>query len=130
MAIYKISLKGIAMSFLWITLIGLVAGFLGGALGVGGGVLIVPALVLLFKQPYQTAVGTSLLVIIPIAVAGAWRHYTLGNANVNLAAAMALGGMLGAISGATIIQYVPELWAKRAFALFLVYVAGRLWYGK
>jgi hypothetical protein len=118
------------MNFLWTTLVGFAAGLLGGALGVGGGVLIVPALVLLLEQPYQTAVGTSLLVIIPIAVAGAWRHYTLGNTNFNLAAAIAIGGMVGAISGATIIQFVPELWAKRAFALFLVYVAVRLWYGK
>jgi len=118
------------MNFVWITLLGFVAGFLGGALGVGGGIIIVPALVLLLKQPYQTAVGTSLMVIIPIAIAGAWRHYTLGNTNINLAAVMTIGGVLGAVGGATIIQYVPEVWAKRAFAVFLIYVAVRLWSGK
>ena len=118
------------MNFAWIILLGFFAGFLGGALGVGGGIIIVPALVLLLKQPYQTAVGTSLMVIIPIAIAGAWRHYSLGNTNVQLAAAMAIGGVIGAVGGATIVQYVPALWAKRVFALFLIYVAVRLWSGK
>jgi uncharacterized membrane protein YfcA len=118
------------MQFAYITLIGFAAGLLGGALGVGGGVLIVPALVLLFKQPYQTAVGTSLMVIIPIALAGALRHHTLGNTNISLAAAMAIGGMIGAFGGATIIQYLPALLAKRAFAIFLIYVAVRLWFEK
>lgn len=118
------------MNFVWMVLLGFLAGFLGGALGVGGGIIIVPVLVLLLKQPYHIAVGTSLMVIIPIAIAGAWRHYTLGNTNINLAAAIAIGGVLGAVGGATIIQYVPALWAKRVFALFLIYVAVRLWYGK
>jgi hypothetical protein len=118
------------MNSVWITLIGFAAGFLGGALGVGGGILIVPALVLLLKQPYQTAVGTSLMVIIPIALAGAWRHYLLGNTNISLALAMAAGGVIGAVGGATVIQYVPALWAKRGFAIFLLYVAWRLWSGK
>jgi len=118
------------MNFAFVTLIGLAAGLVGGALGVGGGLLIVPALVLLFKQPYHTAVGTSLMVIIPIAVAGALRHHALGNTNFHLAAAMAIGGIIGAISGATLIQYIPALVAKRVFAVFLVYVAIRMWYGK
>jgi len=118
------------MNLALIALLGFVAGILGGVFGVGGGIIIVPALVLLLKQPYQTAVGTSLMVIVPIAIAGAWRHYTFGNTNVHLAATMAIGGILGAIGGATVIQYVPALWAKRAFALFLIYVAVRLWSGK
>lgn len=118
------------MNFALTVILGFAAGLLGGAFGVGGGILIVPALVLLLKQPYQTAVGTSLMVIIPIALAGAWRQYTLGNTNMHLAAAMSIGGVVGAISGATVIQLVPELWAKRAFAILLLYVAVRMWYGK
>lgn len=118
------------MNFALLTILGFVAGLLGGAFGIGGGTLIVPALVLLLKQPYQTAVGTSLIVIIPIALAGAWRHYTLGNTNIQLAAALAIGGIIGAISGATAVQFVPALWAKRAFAILLLYVAVRMWYGK
>ena len=118
------------MNFALLTLIGFAAGLLGGALGVGGGVLIVPALMLLFKQPYHIAVGTSLVIIIPIAIAGALRHYLAGNCNLQLAAAMTLGGLLGAVSGATLIQYIPALLAKRTFAIFLVYVAFQLWQGK
>lgn len=118
------------MKLLLVTLVGFAAGLLGGALGVGGGVLIVPALVLLYKVPYHTAVGTSLMTIIPIAVAGALRHYTLGNVNIHLAAAMALGGVIGAVSGATIVQYLPALWAKRIFAVFLLYIAVQMWRGQ
>lgn len=118
------------MNFLLITAVGFTAGLLGGVLGVGGGVLIVPALVLLYKVPYHTAVGTSLMIIIPIALAGALRHHTLGNTNIHLAAAMAVGGVVGAFSGATLVQYLPALWAKRAFAVFLVYVAVQMWQGK
>jgi uncharacterized membrane protein YfcA len=118
------------MNSVWITLVGFAAGLLGGAFGVGGGILIVPALVLLLKQPYQTAIGTSLVVIIPIAAAGAFRHYSLGNTNIPLALAMAVGGVIGAVAGATLIQFVPDLWAKRAFAILLLYIAWRLWAGK
>ena len=110
--------------------LGLLAGILAGAFGIGGGVLIVPVLILLFKQSYHVAVGTSLMVIIAISISGALIHWSLNNVSLNIAIFVALGGVLGAFLGATLIENVPPLYAKRALALFLVYSAIRLFIAK
>ncbi|MDZ7341504.1 MAG: sulfite exporter TauE/SafE family protein [candidate division KSB1 bacterium] len=111
-------------------LVGVVAGILGGAFGIGGGIVMVPAFMLLYKLPIHTAIGTSMLVIVPIAIAGAWRHWTLDNILVQIAWIAGLGGIVGAIIGASIVEHVPALYVKRIFALFLVYSAVRLWLSK
>ena len=118
------------MVFFGYLLLGLLAGLLAGAFGIGGGVLIVPALIIIFKQPMQLAVGTSLMVIIAISIAGAWRHWTLDNVILNIVAIMAIGGIIGAVLGASIIENVPPIYAKRALAIFLLFSAVRLWFTK
>lgn len=115
------------MNWLGYAIIGLAAGVAGGAFGVGGGVLIVPALILWFKVPYPVAVGTSLALIIPISLAGAAAHGRFGNLDWRIFTIASIAGMLGAIAGAVLVQKVPELYARRAFAVFLVYAAWRLW---
>lgn len=107
--------------------LGLVAGFASGCFGIGGGVLVVPVLVLLFKVDYHVAVGTSLALILPIALAGSATNASLGKVNWQIFAWCALTGMLGAWLGSQFIQKIPALHAKRAFAVFLVYSAWRLW---
>ena len=79
--------------------IGLAAGFLAGLLGIGGGILIVPALVLLLGFDQHLAQGTSLVVIIPAALAGSWTHYRRGRLDLRVAAFVAVGGVLGAAIG-------------------------------
>ena len=111
-------------------ILGLLAGLLAGAFGIGGGVLIVPVLIILFKQSYHIAVGTSLMVIIAISISGALRHWTLDNVSLNIALFVAIGGILGAVLGATLIENVSPIYAKRALAIFLVYSAIRLWIAK
>lgn len=115
------------MIYLGLAGLGLVAGFLGGALGVGGGVLLVPALILLFGYDVHVAIGTSLAAVVLNSIAGTWRHG--GYDHVDWTAAAVLGGvgLVAAILGATAIQRVPDLWAKRALAAFLVAAAVRLW---
>ena len=110
--------------------LGLVAGILAGAFGIGGGVLIVPVLIILFKHPYHTAVGTSLMVIIAISISGAIRHWQLENVSLHIVALVALGGIVGAVLGATLIENVPPFYAKRILAVFLLYSAVRLWLAK
>lgn len=108
-------------------LLGLIAGFASGCFGIGGGILIVPVLMLAFKVDYHVAVGTSLALIIPISLAGSAANATLGKINWNIFWACAIAGAAGALLGSLFIQKIPPLYAKRAFSLFLVYAAARLW---
>ena len=107
--------------------LGLLAGFASGCFGIGGGVLIVPILMLAFKVDYHVAVGTSLALILPISLAGSATSASLGKINWQIFAWCAVTGMIGAALGARFIQNIPAFHAKRAFALFLVYSAWRLW---
>ena len=110
--------------------IGALAGLLGGAFGIGGGIILVPALLILFKQPIHMAIGTSMMIIIPIAISGAFRHYTLHNVDMNVVIFAGLGGIIGAVLGASIIMNVPAIYVKRILALILLYSAIRLWFSK
>ena len=111
-------------------LIGLLAGLLGGAFGIGGGALIVPALIILMKVETHVAIGTSLAAIIFISMSGAIRHYTLHNLDLHLVLLISLGGIIGAVIGATLVDKIPPIYAKRALAVFLLYSAIRLWLSK
>lgn len=115
------------MDLLGYIALGLVAGIASGCFGIGGGALIVPALTIWFKIPYSVAVGTSLALIIPISLAGAAAHHRFGDLDWRIFWACAAAGVIGAIAGTLLIQKVPELYARRGFALFLLYAAWRLW---
>jgi uncharacterized protein len=108
-------------------LLGLVAGFASGCFGIGGGAIMVPVLVLMFKVDYHVAVGTSLALILPISLAGSATNFSMGKINWQIFWACALAGAIGAVIGSLLIQKIPALYAKRAFAVFLVYSAYRLW---
>jgi len=108
-------------------LIGLLAGLASGCFGIGGGALIVPALTLFCGVPYHVAVGTSLALIIPISLAGTATSWRLSTVDWRIVTACAITGMVGAILGSLFIQKIPELFARRAFAVFLLYAAWRLW---
>lgn len=107
--------------------LGLIAGFASGCFGIGGGIVIVPVLMLFFKVDYHIAVGTSLALILPISIAGSATNASLGKINWQIFAWCAVTGMIGAWAGSHLIQKVPAIHAKRAFAVFLVYSAWRLW---
>jgi uncharacterized membrane protein YfcA len=78
-----------------VLIIGLSAGVLGGFVGVAGGVVIVPALVLMLAVPQQTAVGTSLAALLPpVGLLGAWEYYKHGSVNVGYAIVLAAGLLL------------------------------------
>lgn len=106
--------------------IGLTAGFLAGLLGIGGGVLLVPALVLLVGFDQHVAQGTSLVVIIPAALLGSWSNRRSGTLVLRDAAALAAGGILGALVGSLIALGLDDVLLRRGFAVLLVVIAGRL----
>jgi len=115
---------GQAASFGWLTVLTLVAGgavmgVLGGLIGVGGGVILVPLLVLGFGVSQQLAQGTSLAAIIPTALGGAASHQHLGNVSIPAARLLAIGGMAGAVAGALLAVHTREEPLRLIFAAYL-----------
>jgi uncharacterized protein len=110
-----------------IAITGLVVGILSGLTGVGGGILMVPAMVLGFGIGQRVAQGTSLLVVLPTAAIGAATHYRLGNVDVRSAGWIASAGVPAAIAGAVLAQFLPERLLATLFGLFLVAAAFRVW---
>ncbi len=113
--------------WVWYGLMGVAAGILGGAFGIGGGALMVPVMIVFLDVPVHVAFGTSLAVIVPLSLAGALRHLSLGNVNWAIVLPAALGGIAGSVLGATLIEKVPPVYAKRAMAVFLLYSAFKMW---
>jgi uncharacterized protein len=116
------------MTILYIVL-GLAAGVLSGLFGIGGGVVIVPALILIGRMSPLTATGTSLgALLLPVGALGAWQYYRNGHLDVKAAALIAAGLTLGAFVGAAIAQGIAPGTMRRLFAVFLVLVAARMWF--
>jgi uncharacterized membrane protein YfcA len=108
--------------------IGLGAGVLAGMFGIGGGIVIGPALILLAKFQPQTATGTSLgALLLPVGALGAWEYYRRGHLNIAASLWIALGLFLGAWFGARIAQSLSGPQLQKAFAVFLVLIAIRVW---
>jgi len=108
--------------------VGLAAGVLAGMFGIGGGIVIGPALILLAKFQPQTATGTSLgALLLPVGALGAWEYYRRGHLNIVAALWIALGLFVGAWFGARIAQSLSGPQLQKAFAIFLVLIAIRVW---
>ena len=106
--------------------IGLAAGIVAGLLGVGGGVLFVPGLVLLLGLDQHQAEATSLLAIIPVAIVGTYRQDRYGN--VRRADALLLGilSLAGAVGGVVLANALSGRLLRDGFAILLVFVAAQL----
>lgn len=110
--------------------IGLAAGVLSAVLGVGGGIIMVPAMVMILGLESKIAVGTSLAVIIPTAITGVLRHYSYGNVDLKVAALLAAGAVVGAYFGALLVESLPDQLVRRLFATLMVVTAVKLFTGK
>lgn len=106
--------------------IGLTAGVLAGLLGIGGGLLMVPAMVLLLAFDQHLAQGTSLLVIIPAAAFGSFTHYRHGRLSLRDAAALGAGGVAGALIGSVTALSLDDALLQRLFAILILVMAGRM----
>jgi len=109
--------------------IGFFAGILSGVFGIGGGVIIVPALILLAGMVPIVATGTSLAaLLLPVGILGAWEYHKKGNLDIQAALWIALGLVIGVWIGARLAQHLTPVQLKRAFSVFLVLVAARMWW--
>jgi len=117
---------------IWIyLLIGLGAGVLSGLFGIGGGVVIVPALIFLARMQPQTATGTSLAaLLLPVGALGAYEYYKHGQLNLVAAALIALGLFIGAGFGARYSLMLSGVTLRRMFAVFLALIAVRMWFSQ
>jgi uncharacterized membrane protein YfcA len=107
-------------------LLGFAAGAVGGLLGVGGGILFVPALSLVLGQSHLDAEATSLLAIIPVAVVGAWRQHGYGNVQWRDGITIGVLSAAGAVLGAVIANSIPERGLEIGFACLVLVVAAQL----
>lgn len=115
------------MSSLLYIILGLIAGILSGMFGIGGGTVLIPALVFLFGLTQHQAQGTTLAIMIPpIGLLAALRYYYSGNVKLGMAGLICLGFFLGGLIGAHFIQDVPDTLLKRLFGFFLLAISLRM----
>ena len=111
-------------------LLGAVVGILGGLLGVGGGTILVPILVLAERVPQHVAQGVSLLMILPTGIVGAWSHARHGHVVRALLPSLMAGGALGALLGALLAHRIESGTLSRIFAIFLLLVSVQMIFGR
>jgi uncharacterized membrane protein YfcA len=104
----------------------LAGGAVGGLLGVGGGILFVPALAIFLGSSQVEAEATSLLVIVPVAIVGTWRQYRLGNVRLSDGATMGLLSIPGVIAGVAVANAVSQRALEIGFAAVALLIAAQL----
>ncbi|HEY2537516.1 MAG TPA: sulfite exporter TauE/SafE family protein [Solirubrobacteraceae bacterium] len=111
---------------IWLILIGLAAGVLGGLLGVGGGVLFVPGLVIVVGLTQHEAEATSLLAIVPVALVGALRQSRYGNVRHADALLVGLLSVAGVAGGVVLANALSGKALRTGFAALMLLIAAQL----
>jgi hypothetical protein len=107
-----------------IILLGLAAGILGGMVGVGGGIIIVPALVYFLAFSQHQAQGTSLaLMLFPVGILGVINYYKKGYVDFRYAGLLAIGFVVGSYLGSKFSLSLPQVTVKKIFAVLMLLVA-------
>ena len=108
-------------------IIGLVAGLFSGLLGIGGGLIMVPAFIYIFKMTQQSAQGTTLaLMVLPVGLLAAITYYRAGHVNLTVALLVALGFFFGGLIGANAALSIPNEILRKIFAVALIITAVHL----
>lgn len=105
---------------------GLITGILSGLLGIGGGVVLIPMMVLILGITQHTAQGISMLMMIPTALVGLWHFHKDNLVDYRIAAYLAAGAACGALISANFVQYIPAADLKRIFGVFIIYTGLRM----
>ena len=110
------------MQILVFRLTGAVSGVISGLFGVGGGIIIVPALTYFLNLPIKTAIGSSLAIIIPTALMGASKHFHQGNIDWKVVISVAPMAVAGGYAGAWLTQHIEPAYIRKGFAALMIYV--------
>ena len=106
--------------------LGVAAGVLAGLFGVGGGILFVPALTIVFGVEQHSAQGTSLLAIVPTVVVGTWRQHRYGNVRWRPSLALGVAGIAGVVAGGLLAESLSGGVLRRLFGVLLLLSAAQL----
>jgi len=115
------------MNYVIYILVGLIGGIFSGIFGIGGGAVMIPALMYFLGMTQHQAQGTCLAILLPpIGILAVMRYYQAGHVNFVVALFVALGFVFGAYFGADVIQSVPGPELKKAFGIFLIVLGLRM----
>ena len=115
------------MTWVLVSLLGLLAGVISGLFGVGGAVVIIPGLVFITKMPQHTAHGTSLAaLLLPVGLLGVLEYSKRHQVQWGYAAVVAVGLLIGAYFGARLAGSVNDAMLRRAFGVFLLLISAKL----
>jgi len=115
------------MTTFLLLVVGVTAGILSGLLGIGGGIFIVPCLVLIFGLTQHAAQGTTLaLMVPPIGLLAAWTYHKQGNVDIGIAAIICLGFFFGGLLGAKCAAMIDATLLKRLFGVLMLVVAVKM----
>ena len=111
-------------TILIIIMVGLAAGMLSGLVGVGGGIIIVPALVYFIGFSQKTAQGTSLaLIMLPVGIFGVMQYYKQGHVDYKIVGLLAIGFLAGSFSGSKLALSISQETLKKVFAVLMIIIA-------
>jgi len=112
-------------------ILGIVAGIFSGLLGIGGAIILVPALVYIFGWQQHMAQGTTLAMLsMPIVILGAWQYYRVGNVNIQVALLLGLGLFIGGFFGGWIANNISTDTLRKIFGVVLLFVSIKMILGK
>lgn len=107
--------------------IGLFSGMLGGLVGIGGGIVIVPALIYFLGFSQLNAQGTSLaLIMFPVGVLGVINYYKQGHIDFNIVFILAAGFVIGSFLGSKLALNIPQVFVKKTFAMLMIVIAVKM----
>ncbi len=119
------------MNQLLYIILGIVAGVFGGMFGIGGGTILIPALVYLFGLTQHQAQGTTLAIMVPpIGLLAALRYWQAGNVKLGMAGFICLGFLIGGLLGAHLIHNVSDPLLKKLFGFYLLFIAAEMIFTK
>jgi hypothetical protein len=115
------------LTFLILVIIGLAAGFLGGMIGLGGAIILIPALVMFLAMDQRVAQGTTIAIMLPpIGIFAAFNYYKAGYVNIKYALVIAVVFMIGGYLGSKVALNIPVSVLKKIFAVVLVLIAAKM----
>ncbi len=119
-------MKNACKNFFCLGTVGLITGLINGLIGIGGGTILIPAMVFLLGEKQHVAHGTSLSIILPTAIVSTFIYQTNNHMDWGLAIKIAASGMLGGYLGARLMNKIPAWHLKQLFGIFMILAGLRM----